>query len=166
MLLKNIYTGLVTVPSDILNRLQSGLILAVRLWVAWQFLPSGWLKLNSWDSTLFLFKEEYHVPLVPPELAAFAGTGGELIFSVLIVIGLFGRLSAVGLSVVNAMAVYAYAHVLLSEGFEAALGQHLLWGFMLLVIAVYGPGRISLDYLFSDRHIVSREASDPQVIAV
>ena len=45
------------------------------------------------------------------------------------------------------MAVVSYAHVLLSEGFEAALAQHVLWGFMLIVIATYGPGKVSLDYL-------------------
>ncbi len=166
MLLKNIQTWLITIPADMFNRIQSGLILGVRLWVAWQFLPSGWLKLNSWDSTLFLFKEEYRVPLVPPELAAIAGTGGELIFSILIVVGLFGRLSAVGLSAVNAMAVYAYAHVLLSKGFEAALGQHILWGFMLLVVAVYGPGKISLDHLFSRRRMTPPQVGDTHAIAV
>ena len=47
------------------------------------------------------------------------------------------------------MAVYAYAHVLLTEGFEAALGQHVLWGLMLLVIVVYGPGRVSLDHVLT-----------------
>ena len=166
MIPKNIYTWLVTMPSDFLNRLQSGLILGVRWWIAWQFLKSGWLKLNSWDTTLFLFKEEYHVPVVPPEFAAVAGTGGELIFPVLLIVGLFGRLSAVGLSAVNAMAVYAYAHVLLSEGFEAALGQHILWGFMLLVVVVYGPGKVSLDYLFSDRRTASPETTERHAIAV
>jgi putative oxidoreductase len=43
------------------------------------------------------------------------------------------------------MAVVAYAHVLFDEGFEAALGQHYLWGMMLLVVLVFGPGRWSLD---------------------
>jgi putative oxidoreductase len=45
------------------------------------------------------------------------------------------------------MAVVSYAHVLLTEGFEAAVGQHYLWGFALLVLAVFGPGRISVDGL-------------------
>jgi len=65
----------------------------------------------------------------------------------LLIVGLAGRLSAAGLFAVNVMAVVSYAHVLLTEGFEAAVGQHYLWGFALLVLVVFGPGRMSLDYL-------------------
>ena len=78
---------------------------------------------------------------------------GELVFPVLLWLGLFGRLAALGLSAVNAMAVIAYAHVLFADGFEAALGQHYLWGFMLLVLAVYGPGGLSFDRLVMPRII-------------
>ncbi len=147
MLLTNSVNWLINMPAQILGRLHSPLALAARGWVAWQFLKSGWLKATSWDTTLFLFQEEYRVPLVSPELAAVGATAGELVFSVLLILELFGRMSAVGLSAVNVMAVYAYAHVLLGEGFEAALGQHYLWGLMLLIIVVYGPGKLSVDHL-------------------
>ena len=50
-----------------------------------------------------------------------------------------------GVAWATVVAVVAYAHVLLGEGFEAALGQHYLWGFMLLVVLVCGPGRLALD---------------------
>jgi putative oxidoreductase len=126
---------------------ESLLLLATRLYVAWQFLKSGWLKLSDWDTTLFLFEEEYHTPVLPPVAAAVAGTAGEIVFPVLLILGLLGRYAAAGLSAVNAMAVVAYSHVLLTEGFEAALGQHYLWGFMLLVLIVLGPGRWALDSL-------------------
>jgi putative oxidoreductase len=76
---------------------------------------------------------------------------GELVFPVLLIVGFAGRLSAAGLFAVNAMAVISYAHVLLTEGFEAAVGQHYLWGFALLVLAVFGPGRVSLDGLIATR---------------
>jgi len=125
--------------------LATPLLFAFRWYVAWQFLKSGWLKVSDWDSTLYLFQEEYHVPLLPPELAAVAGTTGELLFPVLLIIGLLTRVAALGLSAVNVMAVVSYAHVLLSEGFEAALGQHYLWGTLLAVLVVFGPGRWSLD---------------------
>lgn len=125
--------------------LASPLLLGVRLYVPWQFFKSGLLKLQAWDSTLYLFREEYHVPLLPPGAAAVAGTAGEIVFPVLLAAGLLTRYSAIGLSAVNVMAVVSYAHVLLGEGFEAALGQHYLWGSLLLVLAVFGPGRWSMD---------------------
>jgi putative oxidoreductase len=127
--------------------LASPLLLALRVYVAWQFLKSGWLKLSNWESTLYLFQEEYHVPLLSPAVAAVAGTAGELVFPLLLIIGLLTRYAAAGLFAVNVVAVVAYAHVLLSVGFEAAIGQHYLWGVMLLAIAVFGPGRWALDVL-------------------
>lgn len=134
-----------------LDALQPVLALGIRLWVGWQFFKSGLVKVSSWDTTLYLFREEYQVPLVSPEVAAIAGTLGELVFPVFLWLGLFGRLSALGLSAVNALAVIAYAHVLYEPGFEAALGQHYLWGFMLLILIVYGPGGASLDRLVLPR---------------
>jgi putative oxidoreductase len=131
--------------------LATPLLLGIRWYVSWQFLKSGWLKLTEWDSTLYLFREEYHVPLLPPVMAAVAGTAGELVFPSLLVIGLLSRYAAVGLSAVNILAVVSYAQVLLSEGFEAALGQHYLWGSLLLVLVVFGPGRWSVDELLHRR---------------
>jgi len=121
------------------------LLLATRVYVSWQFLKSGWLKLADWETTRFLFEEEYHTPFLPPVVAAIAGTAGELVFPVLLILGLLGRYAAAGLFAVNIVAVVSYSHVLLTEGFEAALGQHYLWGFMLLVLVVFGPGRWALD---------------------
>ena len=138
-------------PLDIANRglgsLQSAFALFTRIYVSWVFLKSGWLKLSAWDQTISLFQDEYRVPLLPPTLAAIAGTAGELVFPILLILGLGGRLSALGLFAVNALAVISYAHVLLQEGFEAAIGQHYLWGFMLLMLTIYGPGDYSLDRL-------------------
>jgi putative oxidoreductase len=128
-----------------LERLANPFAFATRVYVAWQFFKSGLLKIGSWETTLGLFQEEYRVPLLPPTLAAVAGTGGELVFPVLIALGLFGRIGAVGLFAVNVLAVVSYAHVLYSEGFEAAIGQHYLWGFMLAMLAIYGPGGWSVD---------------------
>lgn len=128
-----------------LDRLRSVLLLGTRLWVSWQFLVSGWLKISAWDSTLELFRSEYHVPLLPPALAAVAGTFGELAFPLLLIAGLFTRVAALGLFAVNAMALISYWHVLGGEGFEAARGQHYLWGYMILVIAACGAGFFSLD---------------------
>lgn len=139
-----------------LRRLDAGaaalatpLAFGLRIYIADVFLKSGWLKLQSFDNTLYLFREEYHVPLLPPEVAAVAGTAGELVFGLLVLLGLVGRASALGLFSVNLMAVIAYRHVLLAEGFEAALGDHWLWGTMLAVLVVHGPDSWSLDRLWA-----------------
>ncbi len=143
-LLRNLVVGH-RVLGSWLDRLQSLLLLGTRCYVGWQFSKSGWLKLSSWESTLGLFRDEYHVPLLPPQLAAIVGTFGELFFPVLLYIGLFSRVGALGLFAVNAMAVISYRQVLLAEGSEAALGDHVLWGFMILVVMLMGPGRIAVD---------------------
>jgi putative oxidoreductase len=129
------------------NSLQAPLALATRCYVSWQFFKSGKLKISNWSSTLDLFRTEYHVPLLPPPLAAVCGAFGELFFPVLIVLGIGGRVGPLGLFAVNAMAVISYRQVLLAEGSEAALAQHILWGFMLAVLAIYGLGPWSLDRL-------------------
>jgi putative oxidoreductase len=134
-----------------LEALRPAFALATRCYVAAQFLKSGWLKLSSWQTTLGLFRDEYHVPLLPPDVAAVVGTFGELFFPVLLVVGVAGRIGPLGLFAVNALAVVSYADVLLSEGFEAALAQHVLWGYMLAVLAVYGSGAWSLDAYLQGR---------------
>jgi putative oxidoreductase len=129
------------------NPLQSLVALAARLYVSWQFWNAGYIKVSNWQSTLYLFENEYHTPYLSPQTAAIAGTFGELFFPTLLVLGLFGRLSAVGLFCVNAVAVISYSQVLLADGSEAALAQHILWGTLLLFIIVYGPGKMSTDHL-------------------
>jgi putative oxidoreductase len=128
-----------------LRPLQSPFLLVLRVYVSWQFLVSGWLKLQDWDTTLVLFEQEYRVPLLSSGLAAVLGTMGETLFPLLLVAGLLGRYAALGLFAVNVMAVVSYAHVLLAEGYEAALAQHVLWGVMLATLVVVGPGRWSVD---------------------
>jgi putative oxidoreductase len=136
-----------TLAARMLNPLQSLVALAARLYVSWQFLNAGFIKITNWASTEFLFENEYHTPFLSPHVAAIAGTFGELFFPTLVVLGLFGRLSALGLFCVNIVAVISYSNVLLAEGSEAALAQHVLWGTLLLFIIVYGPGKLSVDHL-------------------
>ncbi len=142
-------------PLELLARsadsLQPLFLLATRWYVSWQFLKSGWIKVTSWQSTLYLFREEYHVPLMPPHVAAVTGAFGELFFPTLLVLGIGGRIGPLGLSAVNIMAVISYRQVLLAEGFEAALAQHVLWGFMLLLLVVFGNGSLALDRLIAKR---------------
>lgn len=119
--------------------------LALRLFVGWQFLKAGLLKIQDWDGALSLFREEYSVPLLPPELAALMGTGGELVFPVLLIFGLFSRPAALALFALNATAVISYPQL---WNFEcpAAINDHLYWGMLLLVLVIFGPGKLTLDH--------------------
>ena len=104
---------------------------------------------------MFLFQAEYHVPLLPPEVAAALGTFGELFFPPLLLLGLAGRFSALSLSVVNIVAVVSYWHVLGEN--EAALASHYYWGLLLLVTLLHGPGKLSCDAWIS-RFLQKRSA--------
>jgi putative oxidoreductase len=126
--------------------LQSLGLLAARLYVAQVFFLSGLTKIRDWSVTLALFEDEYHVPLLSPELAAYLGTAGELGLSALLALGLAGRFAAAGLSVVNVMAVLSLAEIA-----PAALAGHQLWGCLLLVIALWGAGALSADGFLSAR---------------
>ncbi len=126
--------------SAALDLLQPAAALAARIYVGQVFFLSGLTKLRDWDTTVALFTDEYKVPLLSPALAAFMGTAGELVLPVLLVLGLAGRFSALGLFVVNAVAVIA-----LSEIAPAALQQHVFWGALLAALAIYGLGPWALD---------------------
>lgn len=123
--------------SDVLN-------LLIRFYLAKVFFMSGLTKLRDWETTVFLFQEEYRVPLLSPELAAFFGTAGELVLPVLLLLGLAGRLAGLGLFVLNIVAVVSYYHVL-SE-VQSMLDSHFYWGLLLAVVVLYGPGRLAVDH--------------------
>jgi putative oxidoreductase len=123
-----------------LDALQPLAALLARLYIAQVFFLSGLTKLRDWETTVALFTDEYKVPLLPPAAAALMGTAGELVLPVLLVLGLAGRFSALGLFVVNAVAVIS-----LSEIAPAALQQHVFWGSLLTGLAIYGLGPWSLD---------------------
>jgi putative oxidoreductase len=114
--------------------------LLARLYLAKVFFLAGLTKVRDWDITLALFTDEYHVPLLSPTLAAWLGTGAELLLPVLLVLGMGGRVAALGLFVLNAVAVISLGDVA-----EAALQQHLFWGSLLLALLLWGPGRWSVD---------------------
>ncbi|PTS88767.1 MULTISPECIES: DoxX family protein [unclassified Caulobacter] len=117
------------------------LSLVARLGVAGVFFLSGRTKvdglLHITDSTYSLFADEYALPLVPSDIAAHLATYSEHLFSVLLVLGLFTRLSALaflGMTLVIEIFVY-----------PDAWSTHLSWAGLLLLILAKGGGRFSLD---------------------
>jgi putative oxidoreductase len=125
-------------------------LLALRLYVGWQFLKAGLVKVQDWDATLSLFRDEYMVPLLPPELAAYAGAAGELVLPLLLFAGLLTRPAALALFAVNVMAVVSYPQLFMFDC-PAALNDHYFWGVMLLVLAVFGGGKAALDAWLAKR---------------
>ena len=134
---------------------------AIRLEVAQAFFRSGLLKVRNWDGTLYLFHNEYRVPLLAPDLAAWLGTFGELFFPPLLAIGLATRFAALSLSIFNVVAVISFWHVLHDN--EAALASHFYWGLLLLVTLTHGPGKLSVDYLIR-RKLTRSNAPDGQTL--
>jgi len=124
----------------VLETLQPVAQLAARLYVGRVFFLSGLTKLHDWDTTLALFQDEYHVPVLPPQVAAVMGTTGETLLPILLVLGLGGRFAALGLSVLNVVAALS-----LSDIAPAALQQHVFWGSLLAFLAMWGPGRLALE---------------------
>ena len=120
----------------------------IRLLVASVFFKSGLTKIASWSTTLALFENEYAVPLLPPQLAAYLGTGVELGLPVLLVLGLGTRLAAVVLFVFNIIAVISYPDLS-----EVGLKDHQYWGLLLLITLFHGPGKVSLDHFLRRRFL-------------
>lgn len=120
--------------------------LGIRIWVGLVFYSAGMVKIASWQTTLALFENEYNVPLLPSDIAAYLGTGAELILPVFLILGLGGRFAALALFVFNIIAVISYPDL-----GEVGLKDHQYWGLMLLVTLMYGPGKLSLDYLLRKR---------------
>lgn len=124
--------------------------LVARLGVAVVFWRSAQTKLANWDLTVALFRDEYRVPLLPPEIAAPLAASFELACPVLLVLGLATRLATlplIGMTLVIQLFVY-----------PASWPDHLLWLGLLLAILARGPGALSLDRGIDRLLIGSRSA--------
>jgi putative oxidoreductase len=120
----------------------SFLSLVARLAIAGVFLMSGRTKVEGFltltDSTYELFRSEYELPLVPPEIAAHMAAYAEHLFPVLLILGLFSRLSAFALlGMTTVIEVFVYPD---------AWATHLTWAGLLLIIIAKGAGKLSLDH--------------------
>jgi putative oxidoreductase len=126
------------------------LAIPLRLAVATVFWNSGMTKLANWDSALALFADEYKLPLLPPEIAAYVAATIELTTPVLLVVGLLTRpAAAVLLGMVAVIEIFVYPQ---------AWPTHLQWAAMLLVLLCRGAGKLSLDHVMW-RRFANRAAS-------
>lgn len=122
------------VPPDLL-------LLAARIAVAVVFFRSGLTKIASWDTTIALFRDEYALPLIPPEIAAPLAAANELGMSTLLAIGLFTRAATLPLLGM----VFVIQTLVYPENWP----EHLTWATLLLLILTRGPGIVSADALLS-----------------
>ena len=117
----------------------AALAIPLRLAVATVFWNSGTEKLANWDATLALFRDEYRLPLIPPEIAAPMAASIELSTPFLLVLGLFTRGAAlVLLGMTTVIEVFVYPQ---------AWPTHIQWAAMLLVLLCRGAGALSVDEL-------------------
>ena len=117
--------------------------LLARLSVASVFWRSAQTKVDEYlqvkSTAFFLFREEYKVPVIPPEIAAYLATYQELIGSVLLVIGLATRLTALAfIGMVAVIQIFVY---------PSGWPDHILWFALLFLLVARGPGAISIDHL-------------------
>lgn len=120
---------------------------AMRFWIGLIFFRSGLQKVGDWESTIFLFEDEYKLPLLSPQFAAAIATTFELAMPVLLFFGLATRLSALPLL---SMAV-VIQFVLGASNPDYFHVEHYYWMFLLSFIIIFGPGKLSLDYVLKHR---------------
>lgn len=145
-------TGLVVLSRRLLGWAammpDSVMTVIARLSIAGIFWRSGQTKLDGWwisDMAVELFRDEYKVPLLPPETAAVLATVAEHVFPIMLVIGLATRLSALGLlGMTLVIEIFVYPD---------AWPIHGVWAVALLFIISRGPGVLSLDHLIARRFL-------------
>lgn len=118
--------------------------LACRFSIAGVFWLSGRTKVEGWftltDTTFLLFRQDYALPLIPPEWAAYLATSAEHILPILLVLGLFTRVAALG--------VLGMTAVIQTFVYPSGWPTHLSWAAPMLYLVGRGPGRWSLDHVF------------------
>ena len=150
---------LTRVPEQLFRTLPEALILLLtRFALATVFWLSGQTKIEGFafnplagqfefglptikESTFFLFEYEYALPLIPANLAAYLATAAEHVLPILLILGLFTRLGAVG--------ILAMTLVIQSFVYPSAYALHASWAAMALLLMKQGAGRVSLDNLLT-----------------
>jgi putative oxidoreductase len=127
-------------PVTLLARLS----LAAVFWMSGRTKVAEGTLLTLSDNAVWLFREEYQLPLIPPEIAAHLSLAAEHLLPILLVIGLASRFAALGLLVMTLIIevlVYPYAYPV-----------HGPWAVCCLVVMIHGPGFLSLDHWIAGRN--------------
>lgn len=128
-------TEITTKLFTLLDKLTPVWWLVLRVWIGWVFFASGLTKIEDMETTIFLFEEEYSVPLISPVFAAYSATFFELAMPFLLAFGFLTRFAALPLLAMTLVIELTYLeHV-----------QHLYWGLILIGLVVHGAGKLSMD---------------------
>ncbi len=114
-----------------------------RIGIGTTFLRSGLLKLDGWSSgnTLALFTDEYKLPVIPPEIAAYMATAAEITLPIFLLAGLLTRFAALLLLCMTlVIEIFVYPN---------AFDTHGVWAVSLLYLMKYGAGALSLDHFLT-----------------
>lgn len=132
-----------TIAAPSIVQLVMRVALAVPFWRSGILKWDGFLELS--DTAVTLFSDEFmlHLPGGPyhyptPTLMAFLSGCGEILFPILLVLGLGTRFAALGLLLMTVI-----VELTVPDGWPV----HITWAAMALGIMAYGPGRVSLDHL-------------------
>lgn len=141
--------GLVSTIIRLFERLPADIIaILARVIIGLVFWRSGLTKIDGFaiaDKTFFLFREEYKVPLIPPDIAAYMATFAELTCPILLWAGLATRFGATALLLMTlVIEVFVYPN---------AYMEHGLWAIALLFLMRHGAGTLSLDYLIRRQYM-------------
>jgi len=134
--------GLLARARALLERIPYSLLaLLARCAGASVFWHSGRVKLDDWQGTLRLFEDEYKVPLIAPHVAAYMAAGMELGGSMLLLVGLATRATAIAyLGMIAVIQLFVYPN---------AWPDHIQWVAFLMLLVARGPGVVSLDALMA-----------------
>lgn len=129
--------------------------LVARIAAGTVFLRSGLLKIEGWGdgNTLALFRDEYKLPIIPPEIAASMATAAELALPPLLIAGLFTRFAA--------LALLAMTLVIQLFVYPNAFDTHGVWAVCFLYLMKFGAGRLSLDWFILPRHVAGAPVTGP-----
>jgi putative oxidoreductase len=109
-----------------------------RLAIAGVFLRAGLAKTANWESTVVLFREEYRVPVLPPEVAAVMASSVEVGCSILLLVGLATRVATLPmLGMIATIQLFVYPQ---------AWPEHVIWTSILVFLLTRGGGTLSLDH--------------------
>jgi putative oxidoreductase len=139
----------IAAPMNIFSRIPHAFVqLAMRGGLAGIFLSSARTKVEGFlsvsENTFYLFEEDYHLPLLDPEIAAYLATYAEHLLPILLILGLGTRLAALGLFAMTlTIQIFVYP--------DAFLSTHFGWFALALGVMAYGPGKLSIDHLFAGK---------------